>query len=56
MRSLDNITWDRLEAQNAVTYPSLSPDDPGQPIVFGDGFPARRRARAVHPRQRDCAR
>jgi formate dehydrogenase major subunit len=22
-----------------VTYPSLTPDDPGQPIVFGDGFP-----------------
>ncbi|MEP1962450.1 formate dehydrogenase subunit alpha [Tateyamaria sp.] len=39
MRSLDNITWDRLEAQNAVTYPSLSPQDPGQAIVFGDGFP-----------------
>ena len=39
MRSLQNITWDRLEAQNAVTYPSLSADDPGQPIVFGDGFP-----------------
>jgi formate dehydrogenase major subunit len=39
MKSLDNITWDRLESQNAVTYPSLSPEDPGQPIVFGDGFP-----------------
>lgn len=39
MKSLDNITWDRLEGQNAVTYPSLSPEDPGQPIVFGDGFP-----------------
>ncbi|MGB1387420.1 MAG: formate dehydrogenase subunit alpha [Paracoccaceae bacterium] len=39
MKSLDNITWDRLEGVNAVTYPSLSPDDPGQPIVFGDGFP-----------------
>ncbi|HKK97831.1 MAG TPA: formate dehydrogenase subunit alpha, partial [Marivita sp.] len=39
MRSLQNITWDRLEEQNAVTYPSLSPEDPGQPIVFGDGFP-----------------
>ncbi|NNE81406.1 MAG: formate dehydrogenase subunit alpha [Silicimonas sp.] len=38
MGSLDNITWDRLE-QAAVTYPSLSPEDPGQPIVFGDGFP-----------------
>ena len=38
MRSLDNITWDRLETQ-AVTYPSLSVDDPGQAVVFGDGFP-----------------
>ena len=38
MGSLDNITWDRLENE-AVTYPSLSPEDPGQPIVFGDGFP-----------------
>ncbi len=39
MKSLDNITWDRLERESAVTYPSLSPNDPGQPIVFGDGFP-----------------
>lgn len=39
MRSLDNISWDRLEAENAVTYPSLSASDPGQAIVFGDGFP-----------------
>ncbi len=38
MNSLNNITWERLE-QSAVTYPSLSEDDPGQPIVFGDGFP-----------------
>ncbi len=38
MNSLDNITWERLE-KSAVTYPSLSADDPGQPIVFGDGFP-----------------
>lgn len=39
MRSLDNITWGRLEADGAVTYPSLSEKDPGQPIVFGEGFP-----------------
>jgi len=38
MNSLANITWERLE-KAAVTYPSLSPDDPGQPIVFGDRFP-----------------
>ena len=39
MKSLDNITWERLEREGAVTYPSLSPTDPGQAIVFGDGFP-----------------
>ena len=39
MASLDNITWERLEAEHAVTYPSLAPDDAGQAIVFGDGFP-----------------
>ncbi|MBI1383805.1 MAG: formate dehydrogenase subunit alpha [Rhizobiales bacterium] len=39
MKSLNNITWDRLEAENVVTYPSLSPEDPGQPVVFGNGFP-----------------
>ena len=38
MRCFDNITWERLE-KAAVTYPSLSPEDPGQPIVFSDGFP-----------------
>ena len=38
MKSLDNISWDRLEG-SAVTYPSLSVSDPGQSVVFGDGFP-----------------
>lgn len=38
MPSLENITWERLEKE-AVTYPSLSPEDPGQSIVFGAGFP-----------------
>ncbi len=38
MKSLDNITWERLERET-VTYPSLSPEDPGQAIVFADGFP-----------------
>ncbi len=39
MKSLNNITWERLQVENAVTYPSLTPEDPGQAIVFGDGFP-----------------
>jgi len=38
MKSLNNITWDRLTTET-VTYPSLSPTDPGQAVVFGDGFP-----------------
>jgi formate dehydrogenase major subunit len=39
MKSLNNITWERLEAEDVVAYPSLNETDPGQPIVFGDGFP-----------------
>ncbi len=41
MRSLHHITWKRLEAENAVTYPTSGPDDPGAAVVFGDGFPRR---------------
>lgn len=48
MPSLDNITWDRLEL-GAVTYPSLSPTDPGQPIMFADGFPGRTGAQSSLP-------
>ena len=39
MPSLDNITWERLERESAVTYPCLGPDRPGEDVVFGDGFP-----------------
>ncbi len=39
MPSLDNITWERLEAENVVTYPCPAPDHPGEGVVFGDGFP-----------------
>ncbi len=39
MPSLDNITWDRLLDESAVTYPCDSPDKPGNAIVFGNGFP-----------------
>ena len=33
------ISWDRLAREHSVTYPCLSEDDPGQPIVFTDHFP-----------------
>src|SRR5215470_5463273 len=39
MPSLDNITWDRLERESSVTYPCDAEDQPGNEIVFGDGFP-----------------
>ena len=48
MPSLDNITWDRLLAEGAVTYPCPAPDHPGLGVVFHDGFPtADGRARLV---------
>ncbi|MFM8575104.1 MAG: formate dehydrogenase subunit alpha [Limnohabitans sp.] len=37
--AIAGIHWERLEAQSSVTYPCLSADDPGQPIVFHDRFP-----------------
>ncbi len=39
MPSLNNITWERLEAENVVTYPCSGPDLPGEDIVFGERFP-----------------
>ncbi|MEE8189367.1 MAG: molybdopterin-dependent oxidoreductase, partial [Kiloniellales bacterium] len=39
MPSLDNITWERLEREDSVTYPCDAPDKPGNEILFGNGFP-----------------
>jgi formate dehydrogenase major subunit len=39
MPSLQGITWDRLEREDAVTYPCDAEDQPGQEVIFGDGFP-----------------
>ncbi len=39
MPSLDNITWERLEREDAVTYPCDAPDKPGNEIIFASGFP-----------------
>ena len=39
MPSLDNISWERVNEENSVTYPCDAPDVPGNEIVFGDGFP-----------------
>ena len=37
--AIAGITWERLERESSVTYPCLTEDDPGQPIVFTDRFP-----------------
>jgi formate dehydrogenase major subunit len=37
--AIGGITWERLQRESSVTYPCLSGDDPGQPIVFIDRFP-----------------
>jgi formate dehydrogenase major subunit len=39
MPSLDNISWERIERESAVTYPSDAPDQPGHDVVFEKGFP-----------------
>jgi formate dehydrogenase major subunit len=39
MPSLDNISWDRLVREGAVTYPADAPDKPGRDVVFDKGFP-----------------
>ncbi|WP_226579653.1 formate dehydrogenase subunit alpha [Acuticoccus sediminis] len=39
MHSLDNITWERIDREHAVTYPSAGPDLPGADIIFREAFP-----------------
>jgi formate dehydrogenase major subunit len=39
MPALDNISWERVEREDAVTYPSEAPDKPGKDVVFDKGFP-----------------
>lgn len=39
MPSLANITWQRLMAEDAVTYPCDAPDKPGNEIIFATSFP-----------------
>src|SRR6267378_636503 len=39
MPSLQNITWERLVREGAVTYPVDDPQKPGNEIIFTTGFP-----------------
>ncbi len=48
MPSLKNITWERLNREDVVTYPCDAPDKPGNEIIFATSFPtASGRARIV---------
>ncbi len=39
MPSLAHISWERIEREDAVTYPTDAPDQPGHDVVFDKGFP-----------------
>ena len=39
MESLKNITWERLENENAITYPCEAPDSSGSEYIFRESFP-----------------
>ena len=39
MPSLTGITWARLEAEDAITYPCADETSSGQDIIFADSFP-----------------
>jgi len=39
MPSIRGMSWDRIQREHSVTYPCQEESDPGQSVVFGDGFP-----------------
>lgn len=39
MGSIAGMTWDRLETEDSLTYPLENVGDPGEPVIFTDGFP-----------------
>ncbi len=41
MPSMKHIPWERLEKEDAVTYPCDDETTPGHDIIFSDGFPTK---------------
>jgi formate dehydrogenase major subunit len=39
MDSLANLSWQRIDRDDSVTYPSLAADAPGEDVVFAERFP-----------------
>jgi len=51
MPSLNNITWERLEKEESVTYPCESEEQPGKDIIFIDGYPTENNKGKIVPAQ-----
>ena len=49
MPSLNNISWERLEKENHVTYPAMSENVPGEDIIFIDDFPTSNKLAKIVP-------
>ena len=41
MPSINGISWERLQREDSVTYPCDDETQPGQEVIFGDGFPTK---------------
>ncbi|MBL4906136.1 MAG: formate dehydrogenase subunit alpha, partial [Sneathiella sp.] len=39
MPSIKGMSWERLEEEEAITYPCSTSEDTGKSIIFDDGFP-----------------
>ncbi|SLN69700.1 formate dehydrogenase subunit alpha [Oceanibacterium hippocampi] len=41
MPSIAGISWERLERESCVTYPCHAEDEPGEAVIFTEGFPTK---------------
>ncbi|WP_428977538.1 formate dehydrogenase subunit alpha [Oricola cellulosilytica] len=41
MRSLDHLTWERLNEEDCITYPVSEPGGFGNEVIFTEGFPTK---------------
>ena len=56
MPSIGGITWERLEAEDSVTYPCVKEGDPGDPVVFIEVVPDADRQGEVRSRRHHSRR
>lgn len=41
MPSIAGMTWERIDREDSLTYPLENEGDPGEPVIFTDGFSTR---------------